>query len=1115
MIDMEGMEELKSSLESLHMDNPVNGKRNSFSVGWKRSQSFSSSLQPLSTNSGIFRVDSPVEFASSLDPSNPLLSRRNSLSASPSHPMWGDSSVEVVALSVHELEMSLLRTQIEELQERSQKLEEEAKGLKRDKENLQKDLHNYDRYSGSSSSASTVTGASHTAQTHGGDHKNMSNPYEIPLETQRRVIKVDSQLHYIQFFPLELTLKDYYRRVFDILYLSALPRLMEAFSWHNQQQNSSKILDNFSMMVSHTLDSTANGSRSNGTPSTTINESSLPRDFNQLIDFLLARDVAKSSQVSVSQRTRAMMLSVTHPSSFFLICEALERHFHGYNAQWVDSSQLNKMSFVLSQARDFLQAFLSSSSNEASQNTSDPSETTAYLETTFSESSFYLGLANLRELEDMLIMHGAFKEHRMNLMNWKWTGNDLKVQSYYQSLSSFDASSFNSTTTSILNNAMIWNGGSGSDLFSGRVSGTMASATSGSAAATPGGLANSHNSNRAWEMTKEFHSILPPTSTSAKANAVNLGSKINSSPSKISSSSNRSFTPSQSWGFHEGVESNGINSTSNKLHVSTRLSDGFERPRSGVDILEAMSAETFNSSLRQHLQKMSINLHPSGGSQVSEFWQSLTGLRARCQAALVPSKMILAVLANRVKGFSVAADWLRTIAVDGNEAGRLHSFSQGLLASYLTLDELDASEFAESGMKDIEEELKSDLKRLRNENAQSSSRTARWEKLLLSVSEALSKLRDMKSAAVSQQHFEEEQEIEAVLQEIVKYQGTLQELLRPFHVFFGETEVDFLSQGSQFFTCEFCFHWTRSNSNNSSNKNSSNSNASISHRATNPSGSLNQSWMTLSSVTPLLCTSIGSLCVRLQSKAPLQMFVEHWPSFALPVPPSSSSASGGHGPPSQSIISQLAHPFGSWKTQSITIDHVRKLKMTDPTSLRRFGFTVFEIFASEIFPVSKILSCRFPLSEFQFAAAGKIGNSNGTLQITSPFAMTPESASMMPLIRAEDLYQAGYSVEDCRVLGMDPSQLLRAGYSPRQVIEEGGFSMASLKMAGLDIARHVLMRLFEMTDGKHWKKRTNWGSQRPLNEWYGIQVNGAGQVVRIDLRSNYLRGKSFLLRERI
>ena len=54
--------------------------------------------------------------------------------------------------------------------------------------------------------------------------------------------------------------------------------------------------------------------------------------------------------------------------------------------------------------------------------------------------------------------------------------------------------------------------------------------------------------------------------------------------------------------------------------------------------------------------------------------------------------------------------------------------------------------------------------------------------------------------------------------------------------------------------------------------------------------------------------------------------------------------------------------------------------------------------------------------------------------------------------------------------------------------------------------RDALIALYNATDGPNWTNNTNWCSDKPLNEWFGININSRGRVDRIDLTSNQLKG---------
>ena len=54
----------------------------------------------------------------------------------------------------------------------------------------------------------------------------------------------------------------------------------------------------------------------------------------------------------------------------------------------------------------------------------------------------------------------------------------------------------------------------------------------------------------------------------------------------------------------------------------------------------------------------------------------------------------------------------------------------------------------------------------------------------------------------------------------------------------------------------------------------------------------------------------------------------------------------------------------------------------------------------------------------------------------------------------------------------------------------------------------ALIALFDATGGTTtWKTTTNWKSHKPLSDWHGIEMDGTGRVVKVDLRRNGLSGE--------
>ena len=54
--------------------------------------------------------------------------------------------------------------------------------------------------------------------------------------------------------------------------------------------------------------------------------------------------------------------------------------------------------------------------------------------------------------------------------------------------------------------------------------------------------------------------------------------------------------------------------------------------------------------------------------------------------------------------------------------------------------------------------------------------------------------------------------------------------------------------------------------------------------------------------------------------------------------------------------------------------------------------------------------------------------------------------------------------------------------------------------------RETLTAIYDATDGPNWVNQTNWLSNRPLGEWWGLDVNTQGHVVKLGLFENGLKG---------
>ena len=55
--------------------------------------------------------------------------------------------------------------------------------------------------------------------------------------------------------------------------------------------------------------------------------------------------------------------------------------------------------------------------------------------------------------------------------------------------------------------------------------------------------------------------------------------------------------------------------------------------------------------------------------------------------------------------------------------------------------------------------------------------------------------------------------------------------------------------------------------------------------------------------------------------------------------------------------------------------------------------------------------------------------------------------------------------------------------------------------------REILELLYEATGGEEWRRRDNWLTDAPLNDWHGVTTDSEGRVVELALYGNNLRGR--------
>ena len=72
--------------------------------------------------------------------------------------------------------------------------------------------------------------------------------------------------------------------------------------------------------------------------------------------------------------------------------------------------------------------------------------------------------------------------------------------------------------------------------------------------------------------------------------------------------------------------------------------------------------------------------------------------------------------------------------------------------------------------------------------------------------------------------------------------------------------------------------------------------------------------------------------------------------------------------------------------------------------------------------------------------------------------------------------------------------------------KDGVFGAVTVGVMAIDIDRAVLVRFYETTGGFRWTRNTNWLSDRPLGEWFGVTTDEYERVTELTLIDNNLSG---------
>ena len=132
--------------------------------------------------------------------------------------------------------------------------------------------------------------------------------------------------------------------------------------------------------------------------------------------------------------------------------------------------------------------------------------------------------------------------------------------------------------------------------------------------------------------------------------------------------------------------------------------------------------------------------------------------------------------------------------------------------------------------------------------------------------------------------------------------------------------------------------------------------------------------------------------------------------------------------------------------------------------------------------------------------------------IVSPAADTVALGDTLRLV-AEAFDENGHRVEgaefrwsssDISVATVDGSGLVTGGAEGKATITAtAGDARGTAEITVENPDRAALVALYHATDGPNWVNDDNWLTDAPLRDWYGVETDASGRVVRIDLAGTW------------
>ena len=153
-------------------------------------------------------------------------------------------------------------------------------------------------------------------------------------------------------------------------------------------------------------------------------------------------------------------------------------------------------------------------------------------------------------------------------------------------------------------------------------------------------------------------------------------------------------------------------------------------------------------------------------------------------------------------------------------------------------------------------------------------------------------------------------------------------------------------------------------------------------------------------------------------------------------------------------------------------------------------------------------------------ASGGLASGSAVVTVTQPVATVEVSPAAETIalgstlqLTAEGFDENGDAVEsvqfswessDVAIATVDASGLVTGvAVGAATITASAGSGQGTAEITVMDPDRAALVALYEATDGPNWVNAENWLTDAPLGDWYGVDTDSSGRVVRLDLAGRW------------